>query len=217
VQRSIVAATILLTLSTGVVDVSTFLVLGHVFASVMTGNLVLLGLAAGTRDAVLARSVTTALVGYAVGVAVSATLSRPAMSPRRRWAALTAVHLLALVAWGLLWVAVRDAGPMGESWTLGTAAAAMGVQSSLVRLVGGQGLSTTYLTSTLTRLVWDVAHHGHVSWGDPVRCAALVAGAAVGGLVAEHAQPWTPLPALAATVVATLCWHLTGSIASSTA
>jgi uncharacterized membrane protein YoaK (UPF0700 family) len=48
VPRSIAPATVLLTFGTGVVDGSTFLSLGHVFASVMTGNLVLLGLAAGT-------------------------------------------------------------------------------------------------------------------------------------------------------------------------
>ncbi|HEY3530913.1 MAG TPA: YoaK family protein [Nocardioides sp.] len=205
--RSIIAATILLTFGTGVVDVSSFLRLGHVFASVMTGNLVLLGLAAGTGNGTLARSGGTALVGYAVGVAVSSLVSRPLEGHRHRWAALSAMHLLVLAGWVVLWVTVRDAGTAGESWTLGVAAAAMGVQSSLVRLVGGQGMSTTYLTSTLTRLVWDLGHHGRVGWGDPARCAALVVGAVSGGLLAQHAAAWTPAPAAAAAVLAAALWH----------
>jgi uncharacterized membrane protein YoaK (UPF0700 family) len=207
VHRSIIAATVLLTFGTGVVDVSTFLVLGHVFASVMTGNLVLLGLAAGTGDGTLARSVGTALVGYAVGVAVSGLVSRPLEGHRHRWSALSATHLLVLAAWVVLWVTVRDAGAAGALWTLGVAAAAMGVQSSLVRVVGGQGMSTTYLTSTLTRLVWDLGHHARLSWGDPARCAALVAGAVAGGLLVGHAAVWTPAPAAAAAVLAAAWWR----------
>ena len=214
-SRSIVLATVLLTFGTGVVDVSTFLDVGHVFASVMTGNLVLLGLAAGTADGTLARSVGTALVGYAVGVAVSGLASRPLEGHRHRWSALSGVHLLVLAAWAVLWVIVRDAGTAGESWTLGVAAAAMGVQSSLVRLVGGQGMSTTYLTSTLTRLVWDLGHHGRLAWGDPLRCAALVAGAVSGGLLAERAAAWTPAPALGAAVLAAAWWRRSAPAASA--
>lgn len=41
---------VLLTFAAGSTDLACFLRLGHVFASVMTGNLVLLGLAAGTDD-----------------------------------------------------------------------------------------------------------------------------------------------------------------------
>jgi len=37
---------VLLTLTTGAVDASCFLHLGHVFSSVVTGNLILLGVAA---------------------------------------------------------------------------------------------------------------------------------------------------------------------------
>ena len=42
---------VLLTVTTGAVDAAAFLHLGHVFSSVITGTLVLLGVAAGTHDA----------------------------------------------------------------------------------------------------------------------------------------------------------------------
>ena len=42
---------VLLTLTTGAVDASSFLHLGNVFSSVITGNLVLLGLSAATGPA----------------------------------------------------------------------------------------------------------------------------------------------------------------------
>ena len=44
---------VLLTLTTGAVDASSFLHLGNVFSSVITGNLVLLGLSAATLNASL--------------------------------------------------------------------------------------------------------------------------------------------------------------------
>ena len=45
---------VVLTVTTGGVDAAAFLHLGHVFSSVITGTMVLLGVAAGTHDAVLA-------------------------------------------------------------------------------------------------------------------------------------------------------------------
>ena len=47
---------VLLTVTTGRVDATVFLHLGHVFASVITGTLVLLGVAAGTHDGALAET-----------------------------------------------------------------------------------------------------------------------------------------------------------------
>jgi len=50
-----------LTLTTGVLDAVTFLRLGKVFSSVITGNLALLGVAAGQLDAALALNAGLAL------------------------------------------------------------------------------------------------------------------------------------------------------------
>ena len=58
---------VVLTLTTGAVDAVTFLRLGNVFSSVITGNLVLLGVAAGRASARLAVNSGLALAGYAAG------------------------------------------------------------------------------------------------------------------------------------------------------
>src|SRR5262249_42291213 len=58
---------VLLTLTTGAVDAASFLALCNVFSSVITGNLVLLGVAAGTGRAELAMHSGVALAGYVAG------------------------------------------------------------------------------------------------------------------------------------------------------
>ena len=59
----------LLTLTTGAVDASSFLHLGNVFSSVITGNLILLGVAAATQSSSLAIHSGTALAGVLGGSA----------------------------------------------------------------------------------------------------------------------------------------------------
>jgi len=71
---------VLLTLTTGAVDASCFLHLGNVFSSVITGNLVLLGLSAATLRATLAVHSGVALAGYSAGV-LTAHPSLPAEPP----------------------------------------------------------------------------------------------------------------------------------------
>ena len=66
---------VLLTLTTGAVDASCFLHLGNVFSSVITGNLILLGVAAATRSSSLAIHSGTALAGYSVGVLIGAPIA----------------------------------------------------------------------------------------------------------------------------------------------
>lgn len=58
----------LLCVVSGSVDAITFLRLGEAFASVMTGNIVFLGLAAGTADSRLATFCAVAVGGYVLGV-----------------------------------------------------------------------------------------------------------------------------------------------------
>src|SRR2546421_12943178 len=66
---------VLLTVTTGAVDAASFLALGNVFGSVITGNMVLLGVAAGTGRPELAMPSGVALAGYVAGVAAGASVS----------------------------------------------------------------------------------------------------------------------------------------------
>jgi uncharacterized membrane protein YoaK (UPF0700 family) len=61
---------VLLTVNTGVTDALGFIGLGGAFSSVMTGNMVLLGLAAGTGDEKLARLTAAAIICYIAGTAL---------------------------------------------------------------------------------------------------------------------------------------------------
>ena len=83
----------------------------------------------------------------------------------------------------------------------------MGIQSAAVRQLGG--MSTTYLTGTLTAVITELATRDRKpglarSLGV---LAAIVSGAIAGGLVAEHAPAWLPvviLTPLAVVVIASI-------------
>jgi uncharacterized membrane protein YoaK (UPF0700 family) len=191
-----VATAVALTVATGAMDAISFLALGGVFTSVMTANLSLLGISLGAQDPARARDAAVAVAGFIVGALLSARIVRGERPARRtRWA--LGVEVLAL---GGLWAGWATTGghPGGGArlWLLAVAALAMGGQSGLVRAVGPSGMSTTYLTGTLTGLLVDVARDGRMRWFSLALLAALVVGAALGGLLVTHAAPAAPaLPA----------------------
>jgi uncharacterized membrane protein YoaK (UPF0700 family) len=193
---------VLLTLTTGAVDASCFLRLGNVFSSVITGNLVLLGVAAATQSAKLAINSGTALAGYSAGVLIGAPIATRRASGDETWPLSVTVTLAAefcvLAGFSAGWE-LTGGSPASTAQLLLIAAlgAAMGIQSAAVRELGG--MSTTYLTGTLTALIAGLVARDHKpgsarSLGVLV---AIVSGAAVGGLVAVHAPAWLPAVILA--------------------
>jgi uncharacterized membrane protein YoaK (UPF0700 family) len=190
------ALVVALTFVTGSADAMGFLALGGAFSSVMTGNMVLLGLSGGRLDGELAVTSGCAIVSFIAGVLGGA---RVAGSPRSNdpawpWPVTRALILeLAvfvgyLVAWELT-VGERSAGL--QLGMLMVSAVALGIQSSAVQRLGVSGLSSTYLTGTLTNLVGDLAARS--PW--PVLrprlqiLLALMTGAAVGAVLAVQ-LPW---------------------------
>lgn len=192
---------IVLTLTTGTLDAVTFVRLGKVFSSVITGNLALLGIAAGQQSGSLALNAGLSLAGYAVGVAVASLIAgtpeqgQPTWPPHvtRALAAETAV----LAAFSGEWLA-DGANPVGGSRIalLILAGAAMGMQSATIRRLGQ--MSTTYLTSTLTAMITDLTLRRRPADGSRSTgiLLAFVIGAAVGTLIALHAPYWVPAPVL---------------------
>ncbi len=188
----------LLALTTGATDATAFERLGHVFASVITGNLVVLGVSAVQADGHLALFAGCALAAYAAGVFLAAP-RRPAAAPPRDslWPSGTSAALLAdlilLAVFAVLWeVDGSHPARLAQVVMLALCAAAMGVQSTAVRRLGQ--LSTTYLTSTLTGLVESLAVR---EWPrDHNRSLAIliaaVAGAAAGVALITHARRWLP-------------------------
>jgi uncharacterized membrane protein YoaK (UPF0700 family) len=192
----------LLTLTTGAVDAAAFLHLGHVFGSVVTGTMVLLGVAAGTHDSALAVSCGVGLAAYICGVLIGAPIavrSRAGRSvgPQAMWppsvTAALAVEFCTLAAFCVGWELQggRPSG-VGQLVVLGFVAASMGIQSASVRQLGE--LSTTYLTGTLTGVVASLT-----AWRKPEGLsrslaifAALITGALVSAVVTAHAPSWLP-------------------------
>jgi uncharacterized membrane protein YoaK (UPF0700 family) len=203
---------VVLALSTGAVDAATYLRLGKVFSSVITGNMALLGVSAGQRNAGLAVNAGLALAGYGLGALVGGALAgipekgQPTW-PRQVTLTLT-LELLLLAALNGGWLAAGG-HPSGGSRLalLAAAAAGMGMQAAAVRRLGP--MSTTYLTSTLTGLLQALAIRRWPSeWQRSTGVlAAFAVGAVLGGLAALQAPAAVPaaiLVPLAAVVACSL-------------
>jgi uncharacterized membrane protein YoaK (UPF0700 family) len=202
------ALLIALTFGAGAVDAVAFLGL-HVFTAVMTGNLVLLGVAIGQGAAGNAVRGFVAVGGYGIGVLAGArivgVLPRETLwSSRVARALLLETALLALFLGG--WI-LTDARPDGvAAWALiATSGIAMGLQAALTRAIA-PGRSTTYLTGTLTGLLTELSALGVRPdwWHRALIVLALVGGALVGAIaftIMPVLAPAIPLVVLAIVVL----------------
>jgi uncharacterized membrane protein YoaK (UPF0700 family) len=203
---------VLLTLTTGAVDASCFLHLGNVFSSVITGNLVLLGVAGATQSASLAIHSGVALAGYSAGVLIGAPIATRRVRGGETWPLSVSGTLVAefcvLAGFSVGWeLTGGHPGSTAQVLLIAALAVAMGIQSAAVRQLGG--MSTTYLTGTLTAVVAElVTRDRRPGFARRVGVlAAIVSGAALGGLVAEHAPAWLPaaiMTPLAVVVIASI-------------
>jgi uncharacterized membrane protein YoaK (UPF0700 family) len=210
---------VLLTLGTGALDAVTFVLLGKVFSSVITGNLALLGIAAGRQDATLARNGGLALAGYAVGVILASLF---AGTPERgqpvwpRQVTLTlAIELAVVAAFDAGWlISGSHRGEWSQLTLLILSSSAMGMQSTAVRRLGQ--MSSTYLTSTLTGVLTALAIRRVPSdWQRSVGVIlALVAGAVLGALAATKSPGWVPAAVILPLAVVVACSLTAASLPS---
>jgi uncharacterized membrane protein YoaK (UPF0700 family) len=200
-RRLRTAADVVLAVTSGATDAVSFLALGGAFTSVMTGNLVLLGISLGQTDGRLAAQIGAAVVGYIAGCAIGARLVGTAVAEDHIWpsaatrgfaveAGIFVVYAVGWCRWG------PHPTPVLAAILLGLSAIGLGIQSSAVRRFGVSGLSTTYLTGTLTTLVIRMSTGGR--FRDVARdlslLVAVVGGAAVAALlIALHLSGYVPL------------------------
>jgi len=193
------ALVILLTLVTGSVDAIGFTRLGGVFTSVMTGNMVLLGVAAGKGDVSLALHTGIAFLGFVVGSLVGARVAGHAHEDDEIWPRPILYSLvleLAVLLVFAAWWEIASAAPSGapEYAMLGVNAVALGVQSAATLRFGISGLSTTYLTGTLTQLLAGVAKRKDpISGRSVLVLLALIGGAGLGAFIAVDVPRFAPL------------------------
>jgi uncharacterized membrane protein YoaK (UPF0700 family) len=196
------ALVVVLTAAAGATNVLSLTALGGVPASIMTANLVLVGLSITHHEGALGWHAGAALAGFVVAVFLTSRLiraydnrahdNRAVDAERPMWPrpvtvaiAAEAVPLIGItVAWGL--TAARPTG--AAQLTMCTAAAlVMGIQSAAIRALGVAGLSSTFFTGTLTETVRDLTGPGPLRWSAGASgLVALVAGAAAEGAVLTY-------------------------------
>jgi uncharacterized membrane protein YoaK (UPF0700 family) len=201
-----------LTIATGSLDVSAFLRLGGVFASIMTSNLIFVSLAAVKADASLAQHCFTALLPYVVGVGVGSALAPPSGRESRlgtrHLAILLTAEAVVLVVYAALWVAA-GARPEGSQQLvlLGAVTFAMGLQSAAARELGDPDAGTTYMTGPLTGMVATTINGRRPDTGAVFAVAGILAGAASGVGLLETVPDLTPFLAVAGVAVTVgLAW-----------
>jgi uncharacterized membrane protein YoaK (UPF0700 family) len=197
-ERQRDALVVLLTFVTGAVDAIGFTRLGGVFTSVMTGNMVLLGVSAGKGDVSLAIHTGVAFIAFVLGGLAGARVARHATKDQDFWPRpiLTALvlELGVLGVFAIWWESVAGA-PTGAAQyaMLGVNAVALGIQSAAVLRFGISGLSTTYLTGTLTQLVASLTKRQEPVHGrNVVILLALIIGAGLGASVALYVPRLAP-------------------------
>jgi uncharacterized membrane protein YoaK (UPF0700 family) len=112
--------------------------------------------------------------------------------------------LLVFAAWWEIASAAPSGGP--EYAMLSVNAVALGIQSAATLRFGISGLSTTYLTGTLTQLLASVAKRKEpISGRSALILLALIGGAGVGAAVALHAPRFAPLLPVGVLILVLVC------------
>jgi uncharacterized membrane protein YoaK (UPF0700 family) len=197
-QRDVLV--VLLAVNSGFSDAFGYLMLGAAFSSVMTGNMVLFGLSLGTHNFALTLHTIVAIALFIAGCFVGTRLAGIAAPGSPVWPRSVTKALavqLAVIAIYAIGFWVQRSHP-DEGWqlvSLAWNAGALGIQSSAVQRFGVSGLSTTYLTGTLTQTVIRLASRrpvkevGHSLW----ILGGLIAGGALGAVVAREVGWLGPL------------------------
>lgn len=203
---------ILLALSAGAVDAISFLGLGGAFSANQTGNVVLLGAAIGNGFSEQLLRSGAALAGYVAGVYLAARAVRD--EPDGLWPGwLTRGLLVVALIEGVVlagWLAsAGDPSLAGQAALLGIFALAMGAQGAMVHRLGLAGVTTTYVTGTLTGFLSELATESGSGRNRLQRLSmvlALFIGAAAAALLVVHARETAallpPLLTVAAVAVA---------------
>ena len=201
-----------LAFAAGCVDALSYLGLSRVFTANMTGNAVLLGLAIGQTQEMQVAHSSAAIVGFVLGVIVAAKLVG---SPRERvvWSrGITLALCVEFAALGVFafgwWLSLpRFAGGVLVGLIV-LSGLAMGIQSAVARRLAVPGVSTTFITGTITALVAELTAVSGAT-GERRRMTliigALVAGAVTGGVAQAYARPlaaFVPVVVVAAVLVA---------------
>ena len=203
--RDVTTGLYLITAICGLIDAVCFLALGHVFAEMMTGNLLLLAFSIGTGNVLAgSRHYVPAILAFVLGALLGGRLLRgPQKMQERRigfaveWAVLVAATILAALT------EPNDVNVPGQV-VVAFLSFAMGIQNAMIRVHGVPDLATNVMTVTFTAFIADskMAGGDNRNWRRRVHSVALFCiSAAVGALLLQYGVVW---PLVAASVVFTV-------------
>ena len=203
-QRLTVAALLLLTFATGLVDAVSVLVLGHVFVANMTGNVIFLGFWFVPHSGVDLWAAVVAFISFVTGAVIGGRLVRHLGSSERRWltVALSVEVVLLCVLAALAGSGVLRYHDDTKLILIAGLAVAFGIQNASARQFGIQELSTTVLTQTIVGIGFDSRLAGGTGQREKLRYTVVLtmcAGAVLGATMTLHVV--APVIALAAAVV----------------
>lgn len=190
---------VLLGLTAGASDVTAFERLGHVFASVVTGNMAVLVYGIVQADGRIALFAGVAVAAYAAGVLAGGPLapSGEAQDENVPWPTGTnlalGAELVLLAGFAVVWeLAPASPGRALSLVLLALLALAMGMQSAATGSLGN--MSTTYLTGTLTSILDAVATRrvSRATARNTTIILMFIGGAAVGAVLLAHARGLVP-------------------------
>lgn len=208
VRHPLSVALLTLTFTTGLIDATSYLGLGHVFTANMTGNIVLLGFGIAGTGGLPVVSPLVSMMAFLIGAGAGGLLAaRTAGRHRRHFGSALAIEVL-LTATAAILAAVVDVRPNAFSGDVIVAllALAMGVRNATVRRIAVPDLTTTVLTLTLTGLATESRAAGGTGVGTTRRISAVTAmltGAIAGALLLKTD---IALPLAAAAGAALITW-----------
>ena len=146
-----------LAFASGSLDVIAFLTLDRVFASAMTGNAALLGIAVSDGDWDAASRPALALVGFVFGAMASSAATDPKAATSLRSAKLIGLLLFeatCLAVFALAWQTSGEfSDDVAQRLLILLCSFAMGVQGVAAKIVNAPGVNTIVFTSTLVAIV----------------------------------------------------------------
>lgn len=197
---------VVLAAGAGAVDAISYVGLGRVFTANMTGNIVLLGVAVGGGATSEVIRSGTAFLAFVAGVLAAILLTRESRNDRSWSAGLKVALGLETISQAALlagWLAsAAHPGNALKTVLVGLSALAMGLQSGAVVALGVGGVSTTYVTGTLTGLIGELAtlKGSRRDWARRgLVLVAVLLGAICGGLLLRDARRAAPVLPLVAT------------------
>ena len=187
-RHALTRALLVLTFTTGLVDATTYLGLGHVFAANMTGNIILLGFGIAGAGGLPVVSPIVSLAGFLVGAGLGGRLDRRlANRSDRGFRVVLALETAVMAAAAVIVAAAQPrAGHASGDLVIALLALGMGLRNATARALGVPDMTTTVLTMTLTGLAASSSWAGGDGSGSVRRVAtvlAMLVGALAGALL----------------------------------